>query len=58
MENFLWDIENYFKDAKVQDAKNLSVTIMYLSDDVKVWWKIMVAEVEGSIFHEFKCGKF
>ena len=47
LENFLWDIKNYLKAAKVKDAKKVSVTIMYVCDDAKVWWKTRVAEVEG-----------
>ena len=47
LENFLWDIENYFKAAKVQDTKKVSITTMYLCDDAKVWWKTKVVEVEG-----------
>ena len=47
MENFRWDIENYFKAAKVQDAEKVSVTTMYLYDDAKVSWKTRVPEVEG-----------
>ena len=28
LENFLWDIENYFKAANVQDGEKVSVTTM------------------------------
>ncbi|TMX04596.1 hypothetical protein EJD97_006977 [Solanum chilense] len=47
LENFLWDIENYFKAAKVQDAEKVSVATMYLCDDAKVWWNTRVVKVEG-----------
>ena len=47
LENFIWDIEKYFKAAKVQDVEKVSVATMYLCDDAKVWWKTKVVEVEG-----------
>ena len=48
LEKFLRDIENYDKEAKVQDSKKVSVTTIYLSHDTKFWWRTWVAEVEGS----------
>ena len=47
MENFLWDIKNYIKAVKVQDAEKLSVTTMYLCYDANVLWEKRVSEVEG-----------
>ncbi|KAH0665280.1 hypothetical protein KY290_027548 [Solanum tuberosum] len=48
LENFLWDVENYFKEAKVPNSEKVSVTTMYLSDAAKVWWRTRVAEVESA----------
>ncbi|KAK6793691.1 hypothetical protein RDI58_007144 [Solanum bulbocastanum] len=39
LENFIWDIENYFKASKVLNGEKVSVTTMYLSDDAKVLWR-------------------
>ncbi|KAK4718134.1 hypothetical protein R3W88_016472 [Solanum pinnatisectum] len=47
LENFLWDVENYFKATKVSDGEKVSVTTMYLGNDAKVWWRTRVDEVES-----------
>ncbi|KAL0421145.1 UNVERIFIED_CONTAM: hypothetical protein Slati_3137400 [Sesamum latifolium] len=38
LENFLWDMETYFQAAKLPDAEKVSITSMYLTGDVKLWW--------------------
>lgn len=48
LDNFLWDTKNYNNVEKVQDAKKVSLTTMYLNDDAKVLWRTRVAEVEVS----------
>ena len=37
LENFLWDMEQYFKAAHVPDGEKVTITSMYLSSDVKLW---------------------
>ncbi|XP_070035302.1 uncharacterized protein [Nicotiana tomentosiformis] len=45
LENFLWDMEQYFHDIRVQDEKEkVTLTSMYLSKDAKLWWRTRVAE--------------
>ena len=39
LENFLWDIEQFFKAAHVPDGEKVSITSMYLTGDAKLWWR-------------------
>ncbi|KAK4405070.1 60S ribosomal protein L3-1 [Sesamum angolense] len=38
LENFLWDMETYFQAARVPDAKMVSITSMYLTENAKLCW--------------------
>ena len=44
LENFLWDMEQFFKAAHVPDSKKVSITSMYLMGDAKLWWCTRVRE--------------
>ena len=35
----MWDMEQFFKATHVPNGKRVSITSMYLADDVKLWWK-------------------
>ena len=39
LENFLWDIEQFFKATHVPDSEKISITSMYLTGDAKLWWR-------------------
>ena len=39
LENFLWDMKQFFRDAHVLDGKKVSITSMYLTSDAKLWWR-------------------
>jgi len=39
LENFLWDMEQYFKAVRVPEAEQVTVTSMYLTGDAKLWWR-------------------
>ncbi|RVW78883.1 hypothetical protein CK203_043173 [Vitis vinifera] len=39
LENFLWDIEQFFKATHVPDGEKVSITSMYLTGDAKLWWR-------------------
>jgi hypothetical protein len=39
LENFLWDMEQYFSIAKISVVKQVNLTVMYLRGDVKLWWR-------------------
>ena len=36
LENFLWDMEQYFKATRVLDQEMVTITSMYLSGDAKL----------------------
>lgn len=38
LENFLWNIEQYFLAARVPEAERVTITSMYLKGDAKLWW--------------------
>ena len=37
LENFLWDMEQYFKAARVLDQEMVTIIIMYFSGVAKLW---------------------
>ena len=39
LENFMWDMEHFFKAAQVADEEKVSITGMYLMGDAKIWWR-------------------
>ncbi|XP_070019936.1 uncharacterized protein [Nicotiana sylvestris] len=48
LENFLWDMQQYFHAIRVQDeTEKVTLTSMYLSEDAKLWWRTRVAEDES-----------
>ena len=49
MENFLWDMEQYFKVACILDGEKGSITNMYLSKDAKLWWRTRMGNETRSL---------
>ena len=39
LENFLWDMEQYFKAAHISENEMVTITSMYLIGDAKLWWR-------------------
>ncbi|XP_050365423.1 uncharacterized protein LOC126783937 [Argentina anserina] len=39
LENFLWDMEQYFIAAHIPIHEQVSITSMYLAGDAKLWWR-------------------
>ena len=39
LENFLWDMEQFFKAAHIPNGEKVSITNMYLTSDAKLWWR-------------------
>ncbi|KAL4632766.1 hypothetical protein ACB092_04G074200 [Castanea dentata] len=37
LENFLWDMEQYFKVVRVPSQEMVTITSMHLSGDAKLW---------------------
>ena len=44
LENFLWDMEQYFGVAKIGAEEQVNITAMYLSGDAKLWWRTWIKE--------------
>jgi hypothetical protein len=44
LENFIWDMEQYFSVAKVRVVDQVDITMMYLIGGVKLWWRKMIKE--------------
>ena len=44
LENFLWDMEQFFKATHVPDGKKVSITSMYLFSDAKLWWRTRMGD--------------
>lgn len=39
LENFLWDMEQYFRAARVAETEQVTITSMFLIGDAKLWWR-------------------
>ncbi|KAL0313032.1 UNVERIFIED_CONTAM: hypothetical protein Sradi_5702500 [Sesamum radiatum] len=49
VENFLFDMEQYFLAANVVDeARKVSTATMYLTGDAKLWWRTKYAEIQAN----------
>ena len=44
LENFLWDMEQYFIAARIPVSEQVTMTTMYLSGDAKLWWRTRSSE--------------
>ena len=44
LENFLWDMEQYFKATKVLNQEMVTITSMYLSRDAELQWRTYVED--------------
>jgi hypothetical protein len=44
LENFLWDMEQYFNVVKISVVKQMNFTVMYLRGNVKFWWRTRIKE--------------
>ena len=44
LENFLWDMEQYFKAARVLDQEMVTIIIMYFSGVAKLWLRTRVED--------------
>ncbi|KAL0455588.1 UNVERIFIED_CONTAM: hypothetical protein Slati_0898000 [Sesamum latifolium] len=49
VENFLFDMEQYFLAANVEDeARKVSNATMYLTGDAKLWWRTKYSEIQAN----------
>ena len=44
LENFLWDMEQFFKATHVPNSEMVSITSMYLYGDAKLWWRTQMGD--------------
>ncbi|KAK0602998.1 hypothetical protein LWI29_000294 [Acer saccharum] len=44
LENFLWDMEQYFKAAKIPNREQVNITSMYLGRDAMLWWRTRIMD--------------
>jgi hypothetical protein len=44
LENFLWDMEQYFSVAKIDRGGQMNIIVMYLMGDAKLWWRTRIKE--------------
>jgi hypothetical protein len=44
LENFLWDMEQYFSVMKISVAEQVNLTVMYLTGDAKLRWRTRIEE--------------
>lgn len=44
LENFVYDMDQYFKAAHVAEEEMVAIAAMYLSDDAKLWWRTRVED--------------
>ena len=59
VDNFLFDMEQYFRICQLSDNLKVDTATMHLSDDAKLWWRTKHADIEeGKIkidtWEEFK----
>ena len=47
LENFIWDMAQYFNAARILDREKVMLTTMYLTKDAKLWWRTRLDDDEG-----------
>ncbi|ERM98789.1 hypothetical protein AMTRI_Chr01g130600 [Amborella trichopoda] len=44
VENFLWNMQQYFKAAHDHEKDRVVICTMYLARDAKLWWRMRLAD--------------
>ena len=44
LENFLWDMEQYFIASRIPVGEQVTITTMYLTGDAKLWWRTRMSD--------------
>lgn len=47
LENYLWDMKQFFKAVHIPNGVRVSITCMYLTGDAKLWWHIKVDDIKS-----------
>ncbi|KAL6191600.1 hypothetical protein ACLB2K_037990 [Fragaria x ananassa] len=46
LENFIWDIKQYFRTTHIAEVEKVSIYSMYLKGDAKLWWRTKVQDAK------------
>ncbi|XP_070050957.1 uncharacterized protein [Nicotiana tomentosiformis] len=50
VENFLWHLENYFRNGKVRDDEAMiNTAVLYLSETAMLWWRRKMAGMDKGL---------
>ena len=50
VENFLWNLENYFKCNRVNSDENkISTVVLYISETTMLWWRCKESKIGKGI---------
>ena len=49
LENFLWDMEQYFIVARIPVGEQVTITTMYLTGDAQLWWRTRTSDDAAAI---------
>ncbi|XP_070007755.1 uncharacterized protein [Nicotiana sylvestris] len=50
VENFLWNLENYFRHGKVRDDEaKINTAVLYLSEIAMLWWRRKMADMDKGL---------
>ena len=44
LENFLWDMEQYFIADQIPVGEQVTITTMYLTGDARLWWRTRMSD--------------
>ena len=44
LENFRWDMEQYFISTRIPVGEQVTITTMYLTGDAKLWWRTRMSD--------------
>jgi hypothetical protein len=47
VENFIFDMEQYFRVSKLDEDMKIDTASMYLVDDAKLWWRSKYVEIDA-----------
>lgn len=54
LENFLWDMQEYFRVAKIPHHRQVSMSSMFVTRDVKLWRRTSTEDNENSSCHKIE----
>ena len=58
LENFIWDMQEYFTAAKVPEDRQVSMASMFMTGDAKLWYRCRAEEDEAAGRHRIETWEF